>query len=136
MLQAIATADLAGQIIFLGQIPYADLVNLMRAAAVVIQPSLFEGWCTIVQDAKAIGRPLICSDLSVHREQAPDAIGFFPTNGRSLKFREKIPPDYSTGNGTFAVHSKRPEDRWRVRVFSFSERLHEDATFGQPRSLL
>jgi glycosyltransferase involved in cell wall biosynthesis len=81
LLQAIATADLAGQVIILGQVPYADLVNLMRAAAVVIQPSLFEGWSTIVQDAKAIGRPLICSDLSVHREQVPDAIGFFPTDG-------------------------------------------------------
>jgi len=31
-----------------------------------------------VQDCKALGRPLICSDIAVHREQAPQALGFFP----------------------------------------------------------
>lgn len=78
ILQAIASAGVVDQITILGLVPYADLVNLMRTAAVVIQPSRFEGWSTIVQDAKALGRPLICSDIPVHREQAPAAIGFFP----------------------------------------------------------
>ncbi len=78
LLQAIASAGLNGQIIILGQVSYADLVNLMRTAAVIIQPSRFEGWSTIVQDAKALGRPVICSDIAVHREQAPNALGFFP----------------------------------------------------------
>jgi glycosyltransferase involved in cell wall biosynthesis len=50
----------------------------MRAAALIIQPSRFEGWSTVVQDAKALGRPLICSDIPVHREQAPGALGWFP----------------------------------------------------------
>ncbi|MFN2577936.1 MAG: glycosyltransferase family 4 protein [Pyrinomonadaceae bacterium] len=77
LLQAIASAGLNGQIIILGHVPYADLVNLMRTAALVIQPSRFEGWSTIVQDAKALGRPLVCSDIAVHREQAPAALGFF-----------------------------------------------------------
>jgi glycosyltransferase involved in cell wall biosynthesis len=78
LLQAIASAGLNSQITILGQVPYADLINLMRTAAVIIQPSRFEGWSTIVQDAKALGRPVICSDIAVHREQAPGALGFFP----------------------------------------------------------
>ena len=77
LLQAIASAGLNSQITILGQVSYADLINLMRTAAVIIQPSRFEGWSTIVQDAKALGRPVICSDLAVHREQAPAALGFF-----------------------------------------------------------
>lgn len=77
LLQSIAQAGLSGQVFVLGQVPYADLINLMRTAAVVIQPSRFEGWSTIVQDARALGRPLLCSDLPVHREQAPGALGFF-----------------------------------------------------------
>jgi glycosyltransferase involved in cell wall biosynthesis len=81
LLQAIASAGLSQQIMILGQVPYADLVYLMRTAAVVIQPSRFEGWSTVVQDAKALGRPLLCSDLAVHREQAPHALGFFPCEG-------------------------------------------------------
>ncbi len=78
LMQAIAERGLAGQVIVLGQVSYADLIELMRTAAVAIQPSMSEGWNTFVQDSKALGRPLICSDLAVHREQVPEALGFFP----------------------------------------------------------
>jgi glycosyltransferase involved in cell wall biosynthesis len=77
MLQGIAQQGLAGQVVPLGQVPFAHLQQLMRCAALVIQPSRFEGWSTVVQDIKALGRPLMCSDLPVHREQAPRALGHF-----------------------------------------------------------
>jgi glycosyltransferase involved in cell wall biosynthesis len=77
LLQAIACCDVNDRIKVLGLVNHEDLVNLMRAAAVIIQPSRFEGWSTVVQDSKALGRPLICSDIPVHREQAPNALGFF-----------------------------------------------------------
>ena len=80
LLQSIASANLSGQIMILGLVPYDDLVNLMRTAALIIQPSRFEGWSTIVQDAVALGRPIVCSDIAVHREQVPNALGFFPTD--------------------------------------------------------
>ena len=77
ILQAIASRGLSDQVFVLGEVSFQDMINLMRTAAVVIQPSRFEGWSTIVQDAKALGRPLLCSDIQVHREQAPQALGFF-----------------------------------------------------------
>ena len=77
LLQSIAAAGLNNQITILGLVPYSDLMNLMRTAALMIQPSRFEGWSTVVQDAVALGRPLMCSDIAVHREQAPRALGFF-----------------------------------------------------------
>lgn len=80
LLQAIATAGLNSQITILGLVSYSDLVNLMRTAALILQPSRFEGWSTVVQDAVALGRPLLCSDIPVHREQVPQALGFFPTD--------------------------------------------------------
>jgi glycosyltransferase involved in cell wall biosynthesis len=80
LLQAIAAAGLNDQITILGLVPYSDLGNLMRTAALIIQPSRFEGWSTVVQDAVALGRPLLCSDIAVHREQVPRALGFFPTD--------------------------------------------------------
>ena len=80
LLQSIAAAGLNQQITILGLVPYNDLVNLMRTAALVIQPSRFEGWSTVVQDAVALGRPLLCSDIAVHREQVPRALGFFSTD--------------------------------------------------------
>jgi hypothetical protein len=80
LLQAIAVAGLNRQVTILGLVPYGDLIGLMRTAALILQPSRFEGWSTVVQDAVALGRPLLCSDLPVHREQVPDALGFFPSD--------------------------------------------------------
>lgn len=77
-LQAIAAEDLSAQVLVLGQVPESTLVDLMRCAALVIQPSCFEGWSTVVQDAKALGQSIICSDLPVLREQMPSSLGFFP----------------------------------------------------------
>jgi glycosyltransferase involved in cell wall biosynthesis len=77
LLQTIASTGLTEQITILGHVPFPDLVNLMRTAALIIQPSRFEGWSTVVEDAKALGRPVACSDIPIHREQAPAALGFF-----------------------------------------------------------
>lgn len=77
VLQTIAECGLSGQVVVLGLVTRLDLVTLMRTASVIIQPSRFEGWSTVVQDAIALGRPLLCSALAVHREQAPSALGFF-----------------------------------------------------------
>jgi glycosyltransferase involved in cell wall biosynthesis len=78
LLQAIAANDLSSEVIILGMVPYQHLIELMRSAALIIQPSRSEGWSTVVEDAKCIGRPVLCSDLAVHKEQVPDALGFFP----------------------------------------------------------
>jgi glycosyltransferase involved in cell wall biosynthesis len=77
LLQTIAEVPLRDQVTLLGFVSDDDLVSLLRTAAVVLQPSRFEGWSTVVQDCKALGRPLLCSDIAVHREQAPRALGFF-----------------------------------------------------------
>ncbi len=84
ILQKIAYAGLNDQIQILGMLRFDDLASLMRTAAVVIQPSRFEGWSSVVQDCKALGRPLLCSDIAVHREQAKDALGFFPCDSATL----------------------------------------------------
>jgi glycosyltransferase involved in cell wall biosynthesis len=60
---------LQDQFIFLGLIPYGDLVALMSGSIAVVNPSLFEGWSTTVEEAKSLGKPLILSDIDVHREQ-------------------------------------------------------------------
>lgn len=57
--------------ILLGPVPFNDVYPLMRGAVAVLNPSLFEGWSTTVEEAKSLGVPLILSDLNVHREQSP-----------------------------------------------------------------
>jgi glycosyltransferase involved in cell wall biosynthesis len=78
LFQQIARVDRTRGIFLLGPVPSDDLAGLLRSAAVVLQPSRFEGWSTTVQDAIALGRPVICSDIDVLREQAgEEALGFF-----------------------------------------------------------
>lgn len=60
----------------LGVVPYAHMLGLMRDAVAVMNPSLFEGWSTSVEEAKSMGKAIILSDIPVHREQAPER-GFF-----------------------------------------------------------
>lgn len=56
----------------LGIVPYKDLMALMRYSVAVINPSLFEGWSTTVEEAKSMGKKVILSDIPVHREQNPE----------------------------------------------------------------
>jgi glycosyltransferase involved in cell wall biosynthesis len=57
----------------------------MRCSCAILQPSLFEGWGLSVQEARALGRPVICSNIPALREHAPDALGFFdPCDPRAL----------------------------------------------------
>ena len=61
----------------LGLIPKADQLQLLRASAAVVQPSLFEGWSTIVEEAHCLGKILLLSDIPVHREQMPPLARYF-----------------------------------------------------------
>lgn len=54
---------------FIGLVERGEQLCLMKNSLAVIQPSLFEGWSTVIEDAKALGCQIIASDLSVHKEQ-------------------------------------------------------------------
>lgn len=70
---------------FLGFIPRADQLALSQGAVCVIQPSLCEGWSTVVEDAKAMGKQVLASDIAVHREQlAANADFFAPDDAEAL----------------------------------------------------
>ncbi|MDL2279863.1 glycosyltransferase family 4 protein [Desulfovibrio sp. OttesenSCG-928-G11] len=62
---------------FLGSIPFSHVNLLMRESIAIINPSLFEGWSTTVEEAKSLGKAILLSDLPVHREQAPERGRFF-----------------------------------------------------------
>jgi glycosyltransferase involved in cell wall biosynthesis len=69
----------------LGLIPKEDQIHLLRGSHAVIQPSFFEGWSTIVEEAHALGKRILLSDLPVHREQDPPKASYFqPTNAEQL----------------------------------------------------
>ncbi len=85
VISLVKTLGLEENFIYIGMIPRPDIIPLMRASISVINPSLFEGWSTTVEEAKAIGVPLLLSDIKVHKEQAPEVCLFFdPKNPESI----------------------------------------------------
>ncbi|MCG6872524.1 MAG: glycosyltransferase family 4 protein [Gammaproteobacteria bacterium] len=73
----IARLGLRDRFITLGLVPHDDVYALMRQSVAVINPSLFEGWSTSVEEAKSLGKRVLLSDLGVHREQAPPKGQYF-----------------------------------------------------------
>jgi glycosyltransferase involved in cell wall biosynthesis len=72
--------NLSNNILFLGFIDRDEQLKLMSNAVAVIQPSLFEGWSTVIEDAKAMNQYVIASDIPVHREQLDSNVVFFEKN--------------------------------------------------------
>lgn len=66
------------QVYLMGIIPKRQQLELLQSAIAVVQPSLFEGWSTVVEEARALGKVLIISDCPVHLEQDPPRARFFP----------------------------------------------------------
>ncbi|RTY92273.1 glycosyltransferase family 1 protein [Flavobacterium sp. GT3R68] len=91
--QKVSEYQLENEIVFLGFIDRTDQLTLMKYAQAVIQPSLFEGWGTVVEDAKSLNQTLIVSDIAVHHEQLEGKGYFFAPsdyNALALKMVEVI----------------------------------------------
>jgi glycosyltransferase involved in cell wall biosynthesis len=81
----IHTLGLMQQVYVLGLIPKIDQIQLLRRSIALIQPSLFEGWSTVVEDARCMGKPAILSNFPVHLEQnLPNSRFFDRTSPESL----------------------------------------------------
>jgi glycosyltransferase involved in cell wall biosynthesis len=75
--QYVAEHQLEDHISFLGFIPREDQLKLLKGAIAIVQPSKFEGWSTVVEDAKALNQFIILSSLAVHKEQIEVNAHFF-----------------------------------------------------------
>ncbi len=73
----LARPDVARRATLLGPIDRDDQIDLMLGAAGILQPSRFEGWSTVVEEARALGLPSLLSEFPVHREQSPPGASFF-----------------------------------------------------------
>lgn len=69
LLNMLESNALLDQVYLPGVVPRKDQIQFFRKSCAVLQPSKFEGWSTVLEDAKALGKPIIASDIEVHREQ-------------------------------------------------------------------
>jgi len=69
--------DLKDWVKFLGVISRPDQLCLLKNAQCIIQPSLFEGWSTVIEDAMSLQVPVIASNLKVNVEQLGENGNYF-----------------------------------------------------------
>ncbi len=103
---------IAENVRFLGFIPRDDQLEIFKHAACIIQPSLFEGWSTVIEDAKSLAQYVLASNIPTHLEQIQTNVEFFdPHNPRALaalitryaaKDPVRTPVDYSKARLAFA----------------------------------
>jgi glycosyltransferase involved in cell wall biosynthesis len=96
VLQRLHESGVAAQVALLGLIPRAEQIQLMRRCIAVIQPSLCEGWSTVVEDARLLGKTVVLSDLEVHREQDPPGGRFFARTS-AAELAEALASVWETG---------------------------------------
>ena len=77
VMQRITALGINELVHIIGTIPREDQIQLLRASMALVQPSLFEGWSTVVEDGRAFGKTMILSDFPVHQEQNPKYGIFF-----------------------------------------------------------
>lgn len=85
LMENVRRAGLNERFTCIGAVPYESVVGLMHHTISVIQPSLFEGWSTTVEEAKAMRKEIILSNIDVHLEQAPErGVYFSPESADEL----------------------------------------------------
>jgi glycosyltransferase involved in cell wall biosynthesis len=97
LLEKVRMSELSDGIVFLGRIPRKELLGLMVRSQAMILPSLYEGWSTALEEAKALGKDCLVSDIQVHREQAHSKAAYFRPDDASglagLLLHEWAPPN-------------------------------------------
>jgi glycosyltransferase involved in cell wall biosynthesis len=108
--QVVEENDLTENIKFLGFLDREVQLQLMNHSKAIIQPSLFEGWSTVIEDAMAMNQTIIASDLEVNKEQLGESgIYFDRLNSKELvnilkDFKPlKIKYDYPSKLNEFAT---------------------------------
>jgi len=104
----------------IGKVPVEDLVGLMRHAHAVVQPSLFEGWSTSVEEARCLGKATILSGIAVHREQASPFARYFDPHDPEALADELVRVASDGGDGWDPVGERRATDAYLPLVLEFA----------------
>lgn len=123
LLMAISKNDLRDHFIVLGLIPRDHVYALMRQSLAVIQPSLFEGWSSSVEEAKSLGKPVLLSNLDTHREQAPARADYFDLDNPQGLAELLVQYQRHASPGPDPEAEQQARDRFISRSKTFGKRI-------------
>jgi len=104
----------------LGVVPFEHVQSLMQHSVAVINPSLFEGWSTTVEEAKSMGKKILLSDIHVHKEQSPERGQYFGVNDPDTlaQLMGKAIDDFNPNEE--AIHQTNAIESHTIRVKQFA----------------
>lgn len=118
--QLINDNELHDQVTMLGLISRNDQLQLMKQSQAVIQPSLFEGWSTVIEDAKSLQAPVVASNLNVNMEQlGKEAVYFKPDNPDELVDILRDYPDRNLEEIFYEDYNVRVKNAAKSLLFIF-----------------
>jgi glycosyltransferase involved in cell wall biosynthesis len=116
--KVITSNNLENNIRFLGFLDRLEQLALIKNSLALIQPSLFEGWSTIVEDCKSLNKFLLLSDLKVHREQISSNCCFFSPL-EHVELSEKMVEVLNTGS------VDTDDDNYQGKILAFARDIVE-----------
>lgn len=91
-----------------GLIPRGDQLLLMKYAQAIVQPSMFEGWSTVIEDARSLQVPVLAADLKVNIEQLEEKGFYFsPHDASKLAFLMESMPERDYCSEIYDPYPKR-----------------------------
>jgi glycosyltransferase involved in cell wall biosynthesis len=106
----------------LGVVPHERVAALLRES-VTLNPSLFEGWSTTVEEAKSSGKRVLLSDIPRHREQEARSGQFFdPRDPEALAAALRGLWECSDPGGDRRLIERareKPPARWRALLATY-----------------
>jgi glycosyltransferase involved in cell wall biosynthesis len=137
LMRARSAQQVEERLLILGMIPYEDVLALIRQSVALLNPSLFEGWSTTVEEAKALGKPVLLSRIPVHEEQNPPSALFF-NPGRAEDLAEKMLQLWSQkGPGPDEARERAAREDLEARIRQSGEdfkRIAEETMAGRGQS--
>ena len=134
--QKIKINKLESNFIMLGLIPYKHVLSLMISSKAVLNPSLYEGRSTSVEESLALKIPLILSNIKIHKEQAKGLAKFFnPKKHESLA--KVLQEEWSKKNKKIFLYKNILNlNAKRVKIFAndFSKMINNTLTFYNNRN--
>lgn len=103
----------------LGFVSPADQSTLYLSARATIQPSLYEGWSTTIEESLYFGTPIICSELELIKEQTKDCEGvaLFDPKDRAQLVKNLLSPPPEVGENALI---ERRNLRWNRFISDFT----------------
>lgn len=121
ILKTINDFNLSDRVHLLGLIPKDRQIQLIRTCLAMVQPSLFEGWSTVAEDARCFGKHIALSDLPVHLEQSPPNAIYFERNrpDRLAEILEKCWYQLEPGVNLVSEATARQANHQRIQSFAY-----------------